>query len=252
MSLLKKVGTGVVEFVREVGCNGAGNCATIPVNNGLPLTCKSFDNLESALLRRRALEDEQLFASGFTRIVDRSALHGNLGIRNTGIDVGQIRTEADGARGVSECRYNYEGMTIDMWEKRFYVVNTNKHLKLCPRDFVGKQLSDLIGDRMTDFDNFTETDLADILIGAIIEEYTKRFVAKFLLLAVFDNEGTNMHGDDGVLAKAYYAWREQYFSTVSYDLSAIAAGKKLVAIQGGKQYSKTVADFFQKAHLSFF
>lgn len=239
MSHFKKVGTGTIEYVKEVGCSTS--CSkSIPVNKGLPLPCKEFNNIESALLRKRALKDEQLFASGFTKIVERSAVGDDLRIKDFKIDIGEIRTEASGARKISECKYNFEGVTIDQWEKRFYVVNTNKHLKLCPREFVGKSLQDLIGDRMTDFDEFQDTDLADILVGAIVEKYNTEFVAKFILLAVWNNAGENMHGDDGVLAKAYYAWKGQYFQTIQFDLSALESGKTLVAIVGGNKYSLSV------------
>ncbi len=240
MQKFKKVGTGTIEFIREMGCEN-GCSKVIPINRGLPLPCKEFTNMESALLRRRALEDEQLFNSGFTKIIDRSAIGDDLRIKQYGIDIGDIRTEASGARSLRDCKYNYEGIEIDQWEKRFYVVNTNKHLELCPRDLVGSKLSDWIGDKMTDFDEFEDTDLADILIGSIIEKYNRQFVAKFILLAVWDAAGTNMHGDDGVLAKAWYAFKNQYFHTVQYDFANLVSGKSLTAIVGGKKWQASVA-----------
>lgn len=237
----KKVGLGTLEYIRDVECST--DCSkTIPINKGLSLPCKSYTPFESDLLRRRALKDEQLFASGFTRYVDRSAIGDDLMIKNTGINIGEIRTEASGARGIRDCNYNFESFGIEEFEKRFYVVNTNKHLKLCPRDLIGSSLQDLIGGTMEEYDNFGETDLADILIGLIIETYNKDFVAKFILLAVYENEGANMHGDDGVFAKAYYAWKGQYFHTIQYDYVNLVAGKALNAIVGGRQYSKTVTE----------
>lgn len=242
MSKFKRVGTGTIEFIQNVGCSN--DCSkTIPINKGLPLPCKEFTNMESALFRRRALKDDQLWESGFTRIIERSAIGDDLRIKDFRLDIGEIRTEASGARSLTECKYNYEGITVDAWEKRFYVVNTNKHLKLCPRDLVGSNLQDLIGNKMTDFDNFQDTDLADILIGAIIEKYNTEFVAKFILLAVWDGAGENMHGDDGIFAKAWYAYKGQYFHTMSYDLSSITTGMSLEAIVGGKRYSKSLASF---------
>lgn len=236
----KKVGTGTIEYVTDVACSN--DCTKrIPINGNLPLPCKDYTNLESDLLRRRALKDTQLWASGFMRIIDRSAIGDDLRIRDFGIDIGEIRTEASGARSIRECKYNYESFSIEDWEKRFYVVNTNKHLKICPRDVVGSRLQDWIGDRMTDFDEFQDTTLADILVGAIIEKYNTEFVAKFMLLSVYENEGENMHGDDGIFAKAWYAHKGQYFHTVQYDYTALVAGKSLEAIVGGKRYSKAVS-----------
>lgn len=239
MGLQGNVAPATLKLINEIGCSD--DCSKqIPVNAGLPLPCKEWDDIESGLLRILALEDDQLFASGFVTKVPRSSLHDNLRVKRTGIDIGPIRTEASGARKKNECKYNYDGIEYNEFQKKFYTVNTNKHLKICPRDLIGTQLSDLVGDQLSDYDpeNFADTDLADLLVGLIIEKYRMEFVAIFILLAVFDAAGENQHGDDGIFAKAWFQHKNQFFHTFEYDLSEIVTGDTLNAIVGGKQYSE--------------
>lgn len=231
-------------LIKEISCSD--DCTKqIPINAGLPLPCKEWNDIESGLLRILALEDDQLFASGFVTKVSRSNLNDNLRVKKTGIDIGKIRTQDDGARKKNECKYNYDGIEYDEFQKKFYTVNTNKHLKICPRDLIGTQLSDLVGDQLSSYDpeNFSDTDLADLLVGLIIEKYRMEFVASFVLLSVWGGAAENQHGDDGIFAKAWYQHKNQYFETFEYDLSGIVSGETLNAIVGGKEYSEAFDTF---------
>jgi hypothetical protein len=49
-----------------------------------------------------------------------------------------------------------------------------------------------------------------------------------------------MHGDDGVLAKAWYAFKNQYFHTMKFDFTNLVSGKSLTAIVGGKKWQSSV------------
>lgn len=237
MGNVNKVGLRTLQLVREIGCSD--DCSKqIPINKGLPLPCKEWNDMESALLRMLALEDNQLFASGFVTKVDRSNLADNLRIKKRMIDVGEIRVEDNGARKKTECKFNYEGIEYDEFEKTFYTVNTNKHLKMCPREIIGTKLQDFVGDSLQDFNNedFEETDMADIIVTQIIEKYQRQFVAKFVLLSVWEGEAENQHGDDGIMAKAYYQSKGQFYETYEYDLSGVTTGQTLNAIVGGKKF----------------
>jgi hypothetical protein len=244
MGNVNKFGLRTLQLVSQVGCSD--ECGLqIPINNGLPLPCKEWSDMESALLRMLALEDEQLFASGFVTKVDRSNLADNLRIKKSWLDVGDIQTQDSGQPGKDECKFNYEGITYDDFEKTFYTVNTGKHLKMCPKNLIGTKLQDFIGEGLSDFnsENFADTDLADVLITQIIEKYRKEFVAKFVLLSVWEGAAENQHGDDGVLAKMWYQHKNQFFETYEYDLSAIVSGDSLNAIVGGAQYSEAFDTF---------
>lgn len=223
-----------LEFVTTVGCVDQ-HAKIVKINKGLPLACKDWNELESALLRKRALTGGQLYQSGFARRVDRSSLHNNLRIKKRGIDVGPIRVQDSGARKLTECGYNFEAIEMESFEKRFYVVNTNKHIEFCARDVIGTVWADWVGDASSDYnyDKFQDSDFAELVVAAIIERYDM-FTDKFLLLSVYGSEQTDQHGDDGVLAKAYYASKGQYFHTLQFDFSGLQAGKFIQLRQGGK------------------
>lgn len=243
MGKIKKVGIKTLDYVQQAAqISEYTNINTI--DGGLPLACREFTNMESALLRVRALEDEQLFASGFIRKVPASNLGSDMRVKSYGLDIGEIQTEDGNGRKLRQCKYVFEGLNVDDFEKRFYVCNTNKHLEVCPKDVIGSVLQDWVGDRLADYEqDFENTTMSDIVISAIIEKYRKDFVAKFVLMAVWESEGRNMHGDDGVLAKAWYAHKGQFFHTLEFDLSGIAAGQYLQAREGGKKYRKSIDDF---------
>lgn len=239
-----KVLPDTLQFVLDNGCeNGCG--AKILTNKGLPLPCKEWTEVESMALRAMALQDTQLVASGFVRKIDRSNLSDDLRIKKRGIDVGDIRTEASGFRGKKDCNYTPEGIDYEEFEKRFYTVNTGKHLKMCLRELIGTKLQDWVGGSMADFDpeNFSDADLADIIVSQIIDKYRLEFVAKFMLLSVYDSPAANQNGDDGILAKAYYQHKNQYFHTLEWDLTGLVSGKTLNAIVGGKKYTESFDTF---------
>ncbi len=234
-----------VQFITETGCSG--ECSTvININNGLPLECKEWSNIESALLRERALMDNQLMNSGFVRRVERSSLGNSLRIKKSGIDVGAIRTQDSGAPAVNECKTVFDGITMKDFEKTFYVVNTSKDLQICTKDFIGTKWQDFIGGQISDYkaDAFADTDLATIIIAAIIEKY-QEFVPNFMLLATCGGAGEGLHGDDGILAKAYYAGMGSYYNVISFDLSGIDTFPSgfINAIVGGAKYTTSPADF---------
>ena len=65
-------------------------------------------------------------------------------------------------------------------------------------------------------------------------------------MATCNGSGEDMHGDDGYLAKAYYAAQGQYFHTYEYDLEAVDTDFPnlfIQAIVGGDKYSKAPTDF---------
>ena len=202
--------------------------------------CKSWTNEESNLLRERMLRDNQLFQSGLVRRVEASNLGNSRRIRKSGIDVGPIRTEDSGAPSVDECKVNFDGMRIKEFEKTFYVVNTNKNLQFCVKDFIGTKWQDLVSGAYSDYDAefFEDTDLADAIISNVIDKYTE-FLPKFMLMAVCNGSGEDMHGDDGIMAKAYYAAKSQYFHTLEYDISDVDSdypNTYIQAIVGGSKY----------------
>ncbi len=234
-----------VQFITETGCSG--ECSTvININNGLPLECKEWSNIESALLRERALMDNQLMNSGFVRRIERSSLGNSLRIKKSGIDVGPIRTQDSGAPAVNECKTVFDGITMKEFEKTFYVVNTSKDLQICTKDFIGTKWQDFIGGAISDYkaDAFADTDLATIIIAAIIERYQK-FVPDFMLLATCGGAGEGLHGDDGILAKAYYAGMGSYFNVISFNLTSLDTFPTgfINAIVGGAKYTTSPADF---------
>lgn len=243
---VKKVAPQTVKFVEAVGCTD--DCSTtLVINNGIDLPCKEWDNIDSALLRERMLVDNQLFASGFVRRIERSSLGDSLRIKKRGIDVGSIRTQDSGAPAVNECDTVFDSITMKDFEKTFYVVNTTKNLQICVKDFIGLQWQDLIGGQMSDYaaDEFAGSDLADIIISGIIEKYSE-FTPKFMLLASGGGSGEDMHGDDGILAKAYYASKGQYFHTIQYDVSEVKTDYPNVtinAIVGGSKYDTAPSAF---------
>jgi len=241
-----KVAPETLEFVRSVGC--ADDCSNIlEINNGIDLPCKQWTNEESNLLRERMLRDNQLLTSGFVRRVSKSNLGNSNRIRKTGLDVGPIRTQDSGAGAVNECKITWDTIRIKDFEKTFYVVNTEKNLQICVKDFIGTQWQDLISDAYSDYeaDAFADTDLADLIIAGIIEKYIA-FIPKFMLLATCGGSGEDMHGDDGIFAKAYYASQGQYFHTLEFDMTAVDTGFDTTFIQaivGGDKYEAVPSDF---------
>jgi len=241
-----KVNPEQLAFVQEVGC--ANDCATeIKINDGLALPCKEWTNEESAMLRRRMLVDNQLMSSGLLKRLSRSSLGNSLRYRKYGIDVGPIRTQDSGAHAVNECGVTFDSIRMEDFEKRFYVVNTEKNIQMCIKQFIGTKWQDMISQRYGDYnaEDFEGTDLADMIIASIIEKYTE-FVPKFLLMATCNGSGEDMHGDDGIMAKAYYASKGQYFHTLQFDLSSVAndfANVYINAIVGGDRYSAAPTDF---------
>lgn len=234
-----------VQFITETGCSG--ECSTvININNGLPLECKEWSNIESALLRERALMDNQLMNSGFVRRIERSSLGNSLRIKKSGIDVGAIRTQDSGAPAVNECKTVFDGITMKDFEKTFYVVNTSKDLQICTKDFIGTKWQDFIGGAVSDYkaDAFADTDLATIIIAAIIEKY-QEFVPNFMLLATCGGAGEGLHGDDGILAKAYYAGMGSYFNVISFSLTSLDTFPNgfINAIVGGAKYTTAPTAF---------
>ncbi len=235
-----------VEFVNQTGCTGS--CGVIiNINNGIPLECKQWTNEESALLRERMLVDNQLFTSGFVRRIERSSLGNSLRIKKSGIDVGPIRTQDSGAPKENECKVMFDGITVKDFEKTFYVVNTSKDLQICTKDFIGTKWQDFIGGAIADYeaDAFANTDMANIIVAAIIEKY-KAFIPEFMLLAACGSPVEARHGDDGILAKAYYAAMNQYFHLISYDLSLVRSdfdNTYINAIVGGAHYDTAPTDF---------
>jgi hypothetical protein len=148
---------------------------------------------------------------------------------------------------VDECEIYYDNFTVADYEKTFYVVNTAKNITLCTRKYIGTSWQDMIGDSVGDYnaDNFANTDLADLIIAGIITEY-RRFVPEFLVMAVCDGAGRYNHGDDGILAKAFYAANTQFFHTLMYDMSDVKTDYPNVyihSITGGHQYKKAPTDF---------
>lgn len=242
----KAISPQTVQFVTQNGCASCG--VTINVNKGIPLQCKEWSNEDSALLRERMLVDNQLFASGLVRRVEASSLGNSLRIKKVGIDVGPIRTQDSGAPKENECRVKFDGITMKEFEKTFYVVNTSKDLQICTKDFIGKSWQDLIGQRISDYeaDAFAQSDLGDAIIAAIIDEYSA-FLPEFLLMAACGSPIDRRHGDDGILAKAYYAAMNQYFHTISYDFAddvvAYFSSKYINAIVGGAHYDTNPSTF---------
>mgnify|MGYP000022015107 CR=1 FL=1 len=235
-----------VAFVNQAGCSGPCG-AVININNGIPLECKEWTNEESALLRERMLKDNQLFSSGLVRRIERSSLGNSLRIKKSGIDVGPIRTQDSGAQKENECKVMFDGITVKEFEKTFYVVNTTKNVQFCTKDFIGTAWQDLIGNAISDYepDAFANTDLATIIIAAIIDRY-KEFMPRFMLLAACGGAGDGLHGDDGILAKAYYASMNQYFHLISYNLTDFVSGFANIyinAIFGGAQYDTAPTSF---------
>lgn len=233
-------------FVVATGCDN--DCANeIVINNGVKLPCKEWTNEESAILRKRMLVDNQLMRSGLVRRVERSSLGNSLRIRKFSVDVGPIRTEDSGAHGVNECGVTFDTITMEDFEKTFYVVNTEKNIQLCTRKFIGTKWQDMISDKLGDYsaEAFADADLADMIIADIIQKYTE-FLPKFLILATCNGSGEDMHGDDGYLAKAYYAAQGQYFHTYQYDLEPVDtdfSNLYIQAIVGGRRYDKGPDNF---------
>jgi hypothetical protein len=241
-----KVSPQILDYVRTVGC--ANDCDNvIEINNGIPLPCKQWTNEESELLRERMLEDNQLISSGFVRRVSKSNLGNSNRIGKTGLDVGAIRTQDSGAGAVNECKVTWDTIRIKDFEKTFYVVNTEKNLQICVKDFIGTKWQDFVSDTYSDYqaDAFADTDLADMIVAGIIEKYVA-FVPKFMLLATCGGSGEDMHGDDGIFAKAYYASQGQYFHTLEYDMNDVETDFDnlfIQAIVGGDQYQAEPTDF---------
>lgn len=248
----KKVAPQTVKFVEALDCSGDHCSDVIKINNGIDLPCKQWDDIDSALLRTRMLVDNQLFNSGFVRRIERSSLGDSLRIKQRGIDVGPVRTEDSGSPAVNECKTVFDGITMKDFEKTFYVVNTTKNIQLCTKDFIGLQWQDLIGGQMGDYaaDEFEDSDLADMIISGIIEKYMA-FTPRFMLLASDGSPAEDMHGDDGIFAKAYYASKGQFFHTIQYDVSEVTTSFPNVyinAIVGGSKYD-TAPDTFASADL---
>lgn len=221
------------EFVQNVGCS---NCQqNIPLNNGLTLECRMYDDRESEILRARALMGSNMVSSGVARILNRSEINANGRIFKRGINVGPIRTADSGAAGFRECRHNYESFSVEYFEKKFYVMPTEKKLKLCVKEFVGTKWSTYLrnegagrDDFMAEF--FAQSDMADILVAAIIEQYDK-FVPEFVLLSTQKSESENGHGDDGIMAKMWYQQREQHFHTLQFDMSELDAAGQIAYLR---------------------
>jgi hypothetical protein len=241
-----QVAPELLKYVTAIDCDS--DCSSyLPLNNGLELPCKTWTSYESNLLRELMLEDNELFTSGLVRRVPRSSLGNSLRIRKQGIDVGPIRTESSGAAKVSDCEIHYDNFTIADYEKTFYIVNLEKNIQLCTRDYIGTSWQEMISNQIAGYEaeNFPNTDLADLIIAGIITEY-RRFLPEFMVMAVCDGAGRYNHGDDGILAKAFYAANGQFFHTYLYDLSEVKNDFNNVyihSITGGKQYKKAPTDF---------
>lgn len=235
---LTTVRPATVKFVQQVDC---ANCSTnINLDNGLPLECRKYTEIESAMLRARALKGNELIESGVMMVMDESLVNKDKKIRKRGINVGPIRTRDSGAASFRECRHNYEGFSIDNFEKLFYTVPTEKKLKICTKEFVGTHWSQYMrnmGASLSDFtaDVFANSDMSDILLAAIIEEY-ECFVPEFTMLSAQNSESENGHGDDGIMSKIWFQSKYQYFHTVEWDLTDFdAAGKALNIRVNGKK-----------------
>lgn len=242
----KKVDPQQLAFVQEVGCSNECD-KEIVINNDVKLPCKEWTNEESAMLRTRMLVDNQLMSSGLLRRVERSSLGNSLRVRKHGIDVGPIRTQDSGAHAVNECGVTFDTITMEDFEKTFYVVNTEKNIQICTKKFIGTKWQDMISGTLSEYNamDFANTDLADLIIADIIEKYTE-FLPKFLVMATCNGSGEDMHGDDGYLAKAYYAAQGQYFHTLQFDMEAVDTDYPNIYIQaivGGDKYSAAPTDF---------
>lgn len=236
-----------VLFVREIGCNGNVECSKVlTINNGIPLPCKEYSIEDSVLLRERMLTDTQLFNSGFIRRVERSSLGNSLKIRKRGIDVGRVRTQSSGAPAVNQCKVVFDSVKMKDFEKTFYVVNTSKNLEFCTKDLIGTKWQDVVGNAISDYqaDAFADSDMADVLIAAIMKAY-KEWLPKFALLATCNSPAEDMHGDDGIFAKAYYAGKQNIVHTIEYDFSVLStpATENINALVGGDTYDKLQNEF---------
>ena len=243
--MAKKLNPQTLEFVAATGCTGG--CATeLQIDNGLALPCKEWTNMESEALRVRMLTDNELMRSGLVRMVDRSSLGNSLRIKKHGIDVGPIKTEASGAAKVNSCDVHFDTITMEEFEKTFYVVNTEKNLKICIKSLIGTKWQNWVSDSISDYqaDMFDSTDLADLIIADVVDKYA-RFLPKRILMATFNNAGEDLHGDDGILAKSYYAGKGQYFNTWKFDLTQVDTDFNTTFIQaivGGAKFEELPSD----------
>lgn len=244
--MAKSSAAQTLEFVYKNGCSG--DCSTtLQIDNNIDLPCKEWTNMESETLRVRMLTDNVLVRSGLIRMVDRSSLGNSLRIRKHGIDVGPIRTEASGAAKINSCDIHFDTIKMEDFEKHFYIVNTEKNLKICTKKLIGTKWQEWIGDSVSDYhaDMFANTDLADLIIADIVDKYT-RFLPKRIVMATFKNAGEDLHGDDGILAKAYYASKNQYFHTWEYNFADVEGNfpnLQIQAIVGGCEFEAVPADF---------
>lgn len=236
-----------VMFVEGVGCSGQCDY-TMKINDGLDLPCKEWTNSESMMLRERMLKDNELMNSGFVRSLERSDLGNSNRFRARGIDVGEVRTQDSGASELNSCDISFNTVRFTDFEKEFYVVNTELNTKMCVKNFIGKRQQDLIGDQLSTYEvaeEFANTDLADIIIAKKIEKF-QDFLPEFMLLASKGGSGRNLHGDDGIMAKAYYASKGQYFHTIQFDMSLVDSdfpNTFINAIVGGSRYEKDPSAF---------
>lgn len=242
-----KVAPQLVKFVEEASCNA--QCEfTLSINNGLPLPCLAWTTEESAILRERMLQDNELLTSGFVRRMARSDLGNKNRYRASGIDIGEVRTQDSGAGELTECKITFNPVTFADFEKEFYVVNTEMNTRMCTRQFIGKRQQELISDQLSTYnivEDFAQTDLASIIVAKIIQKF-QDFLPEFMLLSSKGGSGRNLHGDDGVFAKAYYAESGIYFHTIEFDLTTVSDDFDNVfinAIVGGARYEKGPNEF---------
>ncbi len=242
-----KIAPKLVKFVEEVSCNT--QCEyTMQINNGLPLPCLTWTNSESAMLRERMLRDNELMTSGFVKRLQRSDLGNSNRYRASGIDIGEVRTQDSGAGDVTDCKITFNPVTFTEFEKTFYVVNTEMNTRMCVSNFIGKKQQQLISNELNTYkvaEEFANTDLAMIIVAKVIQKF-QNFLPEFMLLASKGGSGRNLHGDDGVFAKAYYAESGIDFHTIEYDFTEAVDGTPNIhinAIVGGARYERDPAAF---------
>lgn len=242
-----KVAPQTVKFVEMNTCEG--QCSyTMTINNGLPLPCMEWTTEESMMLRERMLRDNELIASGFVRRMERSDLGNSNRYRASGIDIGEVRTQDSGASNLDECAITFNPITFSDFEKEFYVVKAELNTRMCTKQFIGKRQQELISNRYSTYniaEEFANTDLAMIIVAKVIEKF-QDFLPEFMILASKGGSGRNLHGDDGILAKAFYAEQGIYFHTIQYDLSDVEDNfpdTYLNAIVGGAKWEKDPSAF---------
>jgi len=244
---MRKVAPQLVKFVEKNSCDS--HCAyTMEINNGLPLECLTWTTSESTILSERMLRDNELLTSGFVCRLNRSDLGNRNKYSASGIDIGEVRTQDSGAPDVTECKITFNPITFADFEKEFYVVNTELNTRMCVKNFIGKKQQELISNQLSTYEvaeEFANTDLAMIIVAKIIQKF-QDFLPEFMLLASKGGSGKNLHGDDGILAKAFYAEQGVYFHTIQYDLSDVVSGTPdtyINAIVGGARYDTDPAAF---------